>query len=160
MSRTPVIQWPEFQHETLLLVEDNDDDVFIMRAAWRKSGISNRLETVRDGEEAVQYLSGSGAWGERAKFPLPTVILLDLNLPKKSGLEVLQWVREQKGLKHISVQILTASTRAEDVQRAFELGVNDYLVKPSKIESLVEMLKAWQAFAQFKAFPGAPGGKV
>ncbi|MDB6034359.1 MAG: response regulator with CheY-like receiver domain and winged-helix DNA-binding domain [Verrucomicrobiales bacterium] len=156
MASHAVIQWSEFQQEAILLVEDNEDDVVIMQAAFRKAKIPNRLEIARDGEEALNYLSGMGKWADRNTYPLPVVILLDLNMPKKGGLEVLDWVRQQTTLRHVTVQVLTASSREEDVCRAFQLGANDYLVKPSRIETLVEMLKAWQSFTQFKVFPATP----
>jgi CheY-like chemotaxis protein len=80
-------------------------------------------------------------------------MFLDLNMPKKNGFEVLQWLRQQPGLKRITVNILSASSRGEDVTRAFDCGANVYLVKPSKIEALVEMLKTWRSLGRFSVFP-------
>jgi CheY-like chemotaxis protein len=74
-------------------------------------------------------------------------------MPKKNGFEVLEWLRQQPALKRITVHILTASTRKEDIDRAFDLGVNGYLIQPSRVEALVDMLKAWHTLAQSSAFP-------
>jgi CheY-like chemotaxis protein len=142
-----------FDRRTILLVEDNEDDVFIMQTAWRKAELANPLQVVSDGEEAISYLRGDGVYGDRRKHALPVVIFLDLNMPKKNGFEVLQWLRQQPGLKGITVNILSASSRGEDVTHAFDCGANVYLVKPSKIEALVEMLKAWRSLGRFSVFP-------
>jgi len=142
-----------FDRRTILLVEDNEDDVFIMQTAWRKAEVPNPLQVVGDGEEAISYLKGDGDYGDRRKHPLPIVMFLDLNMPRKNGYEVLQWLRQQTGLKRIIVNILSASSRGEDVERAFDCGANVYLVKPSKIEALVEMLKTWRSLGRFSVFP-------
>jgi CheY-like chemotaxis protein len=138
----------------ILLVEDNEDDVFIMQSAWRKAEVSNPLQVVSDGDEAVSYLSGEGQYADRQKYPLPVVIFLDLNMPKRNGFEVLQWLRAEDALKRIVVNILSASSRREDVAHAFDCGANAYLVKPSRVDGLIEMLRAWHCLGQFSAFPG------
>ena len=142
-----------FNRQTILLVEDNEDDVFIMQTAWRKAEVPNPLQVVGDGEEAISYLRGDQNFADRQKHPLPVVVFLDLNMPRKNGFEVLQWLRQQSGLKRIMVNILSASSRGEDVERAFDSGANVYFVKPSKVEGLVEMLKAWHELSRFNAFP-------
>jgi CheY-like chemotaxis protein len=142
-----------FNRQTVLLVEDNDDDVFLMQSMFRKSGIPNPLEIATDGEQAIAYLKGEGTYGDRQKYPQPVIVLLDLNMPRKSGLEVLEWIRRQNSLRRLTVHILSASDRSVDVERAFDLGANAYIVKPGRIQALVEMLKAWHTFAQFSVFP-------
>ena len=142
-----------FDRQTILIAEDNEDDVFIMQTAWRKAELPNPLQVVTDGEEAISYFKGNGNYGDRGKHPLPVVIFLDLNMPRKNGFEVLQWLRQQSGLKRIIVNILSASSRGEDVRQAFDCGANVYLVKPSKIEALVEMLKTWRSLGRFSVFP-------
>jgi CheY-like chemotaxis protein len=142
-----------FNRHTILLVEDNEDDVFIMQSAWRKADIPNPLQSVLDGELAISHLSGEGPYSDRARYPLPIVILLDLNMPKKNGFEVLEWLRQHPRLRRLTVHILTASTRKEDIDRAFDRGANGYLIKPSRVEALVDMLKAWHTLAQSSAFP-------
>lgn len=142
-----------FDEQTILLVEDNDDDVFIMQSAFRKASIPNPLKVAVDGEEALDYLKGKGRFQDRREFPIPAVILLDLNMPKKNGLEVLAWIRGHPSFRKITVHMLTASGRTGDVDRAAELGANAYLVKPSRIDELVEMIKAWHRLCRFAAFP-------
>lgn len=155
MESDTVIIGPPFGRQTILLVDDNPDDVFIMRNAFKKAEVSNPLQTVGDGEEAVSYLKGEGIYVDRRVHPFPIVMFLDLNMPRKNGLEVLAWIREQNEprLKHLTVHILTASTRLADVDRAFELGANSYLVKPSRVEDLLQLIRAWHCLTRFSGFP-------
>jgi len=134
-------------------VEDNEDDVLIMQRAFRKAEVPNPLQVVGDGEQAMFYLKGEAPYTDRQRFPLPLVILLDLNMPRKNGFEFLQWLRQEPGLKQLTVHILTASNRREDVERAFACGTNSYVVKPSRVEALVEMVKSWHSFSRCQAFP-------
>src|SRR3989442_6456219 len=117
--------------QTILLVDDSENDREIMRVAFKKANFSNPLQEVHNGEEAIAYLKGEDVYTDRNKFPLPAVMLLDLNMPMKNGFDLLSWVRTQPALKRLSIVILTASTRMEDVERAFDLGANSFLVKPS-----------------------------
>ena len=142
---------PDFERQTILLAEDNDDDVLIMRSAFERAAIANPLQVVNDGEQVLEYLAGQGAYADRSQFPLPIILLLDLKMPKQGGLEALEWLRQQPTFKCLTVHILTASSRAADVQRAGELGANAYLIKPSRFNDLVEMLKAWHTLAKFQA---------
>ena len=158
MEPIPIIDGPAFDRQTILLVEDNEDDVFMMRRTFQKAGVPNPLQVVADGEQAMAYLKGLGAFSDRQAYPLPLLILLDLNMPKKSGLEVLAWLRQQPGLRRITVHVLTASTRTADVLQALELGANAYIVKPSRIETLANLLNLWHAFGRYQAFPAATGG--
>jgi len=153
MDRDSIIDGKMFNQHTVLLVENNDDEVFIMQSVFKKSGVPNPLQVVPDGEKALDYLKGEGAYADRQKYPLPVLILLDLSMPKKNGMEVLQWIREQPRLKRTSVYILTASSRSADVEQAFDLGANAYIIKPSKVGALLELVKAWHSLAQFNVFP-------
>ncbi len=132
--------------DTILAVEDDPGDVFMLERAVKRAGIANPLVVVRDGEAAVEYLAGNGIYADREKYPLPTVMLLDLKLPRRSGLEVLAWLRDQPGLKRLRVVVLTSSRESPDVNRAYELGVSSYLVKPVDMASLVERLAALNLF--------------
>jgi len=145
-----------FGQRTILLVDDNQDDVFIMRTVFRKVGISNPVQVLTNGEEAIHYLSGEGEFADRERFPLPAVVLLDLNMPRVNGFEVLKWIRWQPGLKRLIVEVLTASSRPGDVERAFDAGANSYLVKPSRMEELIEIMTAWHQLMNFRAFPVFP----
>jgi len=119
----------------ILLVEDNEDDVVIIRRAIEKRGIRNRLYVVPDGEEALNFLRKEGKFRDA---PRPGLVLLDLKMPKTDGFEVLKQVKNDNDLKIIPIVILTSSGRAEDVRRAYTLGCNSYLVKPEKFEKLTE----------------------
>lgn len=127
---------------TLLLVEDDPNDVMLFRRAKDKSNLVNPLQVVEDGEAAIAYLSGQGQYADRNRYPLPALVLLDLKLPRKSGLEVLAWLRQQPGLQRLPVVVLTSSRESLDVARAYDLGANSYLVKPVAFDSLLEMVKA------------------
>jgi CheY-like chemotaxis protein len=126
----------------ILLVEDDPDDVFFMEQAFKKNGESDALRVVRDGEEAVSYLQGEGAHADRSLHPMPSLILLDLKLPRKSGLEVLEWCRRHPATRRIPVIVLTASQADADINRAYELGANSYLVKPIDSGAQQEMVRA------------------
>jgi CheY-like chemotaxis protein len=121
----------------MLLVEDNPDDVFLMQAALEKAGIDNPLHTVADAETAIDYLSGTGAFADRDAYPLPAVLFLDLKLPRKSGHDVLAWMRKQDHLKGVVVLVLTGSDDLSDVNKSYALGANGYLRKPPTPDQLV-----------------------
>jgi CheY-like chemotaxis protein len=115
----------------ILYVEDEADDVFFMRTAFRRLGMETSFEAVEDGGRAISYLSGQPPFDDRERHPLPVCLLLDLNLPVRSGFEVLAWLREQPGLKELPVVIFSSSGRLEDRERAQQLGTTDYLLKPT-----------------------------
>lgn len=127
---------------TILLVEDDENDRLLIERAFDKGRIANPIKAVTNGEDAVSYLAGTGAFADRQQFPLPVLMLLDLKLPRKSGLEVLAWVREQSGLKRLPVVVLTSSRETIDINRAYDLGANSYLVKPVGFENLFELAKS------------------
>jgi CheY-like chemotaxis protein len=124
----------------ILLVEDSPDDATLIRRAFQKTNLMNPIQLVEDGEEAIAYLSGAGPFADRGRFPLPALVMLDIKLPRRSGLEVLEWVRSAPGLKRLPVVMLTSSREQIDVNRAYDLGVNSYLTKPVAFEALVEMV--------------------
>jgi CheY-like chemotaxis protein len=126
----------------ILLVEDDPDDVFFLQDAFAGNKMAEALRVVRDGDEAVAYLLGQAAYAERQAYPLPSLILLDLKLPRKSGLEVLEWCRKQPGLKRIPIIVLTSSQSNSDVAQAYDLGANSYLVKPIDAAAQLELVKA------------------
>ncbi len=138
--------------KTILLVDDCENDIFILRAAFKKAGSSFPLQEVHNGEEAVSYLGGKGAYGDRARFPLPTIMLLDLKMPRMNGFEVLGWVRAQPGLKRMAIIIMTASMRRDDIERAFDLGATSFLVKPSSLEALAAMMRCLSDWVHISHF--------
>src|SRR5512141_736683 len=91
----------------ILLVDDNPHDVVLLRLAFRRVGIIDPIKLVKDGTEAVRYLKGEGFYGDRHAYPIPSLVLLDLNMPQTSGFEVLRWIREQAGLRHLTVVVMT-----------------------------------------------------
>lgn len=141
-----------FDHHAVLLADDSPDDTMLMRKAWRNAGLENPLIVVHDGEQALAYLNGHGPYGDRDKFPFPIAMFLDLKLPRVDGLDVLRAIRDVPDLRSLSVEVLSASARANDVEKALELGANSYLVKPSRFEALVGMLRAWQTLARGRMF--------
>ena len=142
---------------TILLVEDNEDDVFFMQRAIRACGIEHHVQVAEDGQVAIDYLSGTGQYKDRQKFPLPFLIFLDLKMPRRSGLDVLQWIRTQPHLKTMLVLILTTSREDSDVQRAYELGVNSFLVKPMDFEDYTSLSRTvagfWLERSEAPTFP-------
>lgn len=127
---------------TILMVEDDPNDILLTQRAFMQASLVNPLRIVRDGEEAIQYLGGREAYADRSRYPLPSLILLDLKLPKKSGLEVLEFLRAQPSLKQTPVIVLTSSQESADIERAYGLGANSYLLKPVGFDGLLEMVKA------------------
>src|SRR5215467_13345807 len=112
---------------TILLVEDEPDDVMNIQRAFRKAKLANPLQVVNDGDSAVAYLNGDPPYNDRTRYPLPTLALLDLKLPRRSGLEVLAWMRKQPHLKRLPVVILTSSSERADINSAYDEYVNSYL---------------------------------
>lgn len=127
---------------TILMVEDDPNDILLTQRAFMQASLVNPLRIVRDGEEAIHYLGGRESYADRSRYPLPSLILLDLKLPKKSGLEVLEFLRAQPSLKQTPVIILTSSQESADIERAYALGANSYLLKPVGFDGLLDMVKA------------------
>lgn len=130
----------------ILLVEDDYNDVLLIQRAFRKAGMRLSISTVSDGDEAIAYLTQTGQYSDRERYPLPDLILLDLKLPRRSGLEVLEWLRQQPQLKRLLVVILTASQESSDLERAYDLGTNSYLVKPLDFKELVKLVELIDAY--------------
>lgn len=136
----------EITRTTILLAEDDQNDVMLIKRAFSKSHVINPIACVENGEEAVAYLAGQGDYADRERHPLPFMMLLDLKLPRLSGHEVLKWVREQPGLKRLPVVVLTSSREPSDINRAYEIGANSYLVKPVVFEEFSTLLKQLQVY--------------
>ena len=131
---------------TVLLAEDEEDDVFLMQRALAKQGTSVRMEVVNDGDEVLRYLSGDGCYADRSTFPLPTLLLLDIKMPRKTGLEVLEWLKGRAGLEDIPAVILTSSLVGADIERARALGAKGYLVKEVRSEGLRRLFSEPELF--------------
>jgi CheY-like chemotaxis protein len=130
----------------ILLVEDREDDILLVRKAFGRGGIDNPLQIVRDGDEAIHYLEGAGPYSNRAEYPLPDLILLDLKLPTVDGFEVVRWIRRQPTFGSIPVVVLTSSDAIRDVNRAYALGANSFLVKPLDFDNFIETAKVLKSY--------------
>lgn len=130
----------------ILLVEDDENDAFFFERAARKAGVENPLRIARDGREAVDYLAGKNFFADRVKHPLPGLVVLDINLPHYTGLEILRWIREQAGLRTLPVIILSSSSSEKDVREGYACGANSYLVKPGNPEEMVHLLQALKTY--------------
>lgn len=139
----------------VLYAEDEENDVFLMERAFAHARVPNPLCTVKDGAAAIRYLSGDGEFADREKFPLPCLLLLDLNLPRHSGLEILEWAREQPEFSELPVVMLTSSTQHRDLDAAYTLGANGYLVKPPSAERLFDLVSSLRD----ACLAGAPAGQ-
>ena len=127
--------------KNILVAEDDPNDAFLLKRAFAREGVKVSLRFAQDGQEAVDYLTGENGFNDRQEHPLPDLLLLDLKMPKLNGFEVLQWVRRQPGLNRMLVVMLTSSGEMEDINRAYDLGANSYLVKPTNHEDLSHIAK-------------------
>jgi CheY-like chemotaxis protein len=130
------------EEAVILIAEDSEDDIALIRLAFQKSKLINPVQFVRNGEEAIAYLKGEGLYANRVEYPLPCLVLLDLKMPRKNGLEVLEWIRGQPGLNALRVVVLTTSQEIRDVNQAYQLGANSFLVKPTDLHDFVAMTRA------------------
>jgi CheY-like chemotaxis protein len=129
---------------TILQVEDDPNDVFLFEYAMRKAGVMNPIQVTSDGQQAIDYLAGTGRFADRKIFPLPCLILLDLKLPRVPGLDVLKWIRQQPARR--VVIMMSASEDDTDIAAAYRLGANGYLVKPAEAVKFQDMVKAIKDF--------------
>ena len=131
----------------VLLVEDDPADVRLIQRAFRKLQPNVPMSRLTNGDEAVAYLSGDGPYENRVAHPVPCVVLLDIKLPRRSGFEVLDWLRKQKSpLRRLPVVMLTSSKHSIDVNRAYDLGANSYLAKPETLAGLDELASQFEAY--------------
>jgi CheY-like chemotaxis protein len=124
----------------VLYVEDDDSDVLLMRRAWKKVDVQNPLQVVTDGQDALRYLSGEEQYANRGDHPMPCLVLLDLKMPKVTGLEVLRWIRSQPALVGLRVVVLSSSNYPADINAAHGLRVDAYLIKPGTFDEWVAMV--------------------
>lgn len=131
---------------TILVIEDNPDDATLLRRAFTKSKVLNPVHFLRTAEEGVAYLTGAGKYENRSEFPLPSLILLDLKLPGMSGHGFLAWLRAKEGLRSIRVVVLSSSDEMRDVNLAYQLGANSFLIKPADFDRFVEISQALNGY--------------
>ena len=147
------------ENKTILLVEDHEDDISLLRNAFKEAGL-NGLQVVKNGDQAIDYLEGDGRYLDRQLFPCPALILLDLKMPGRNGFEVVEWVRAHGGLKRMPIIVLTDSANADDVNRAYDMGINSYLIKPIELREIARLVRAfveyWLIFSKHPTYPIVP----
>ena len=126
---------------TILLVEDEENDAKLVQMAFKKNNIVNPVQWARDGLEAIAYLNGDGAYADRNQHPFPEVLILDLKMPRMGGLELLTWIREHPEFRVIPTIIMTSSRQHSEIEKAYNLGANTYMIKPSSFEELAKNVK-------------------
>jgi CheY-like chemotaxis protein len=128
---------------TVLLVEDDLNDIFLVKRAFRTAHIPSPLQVVTDGEEAINYLRGEGKYADRQAHPLPKLVVMDIKMPRRSGFEVLEWVKGNgRPLRRIPIIIVSSSDNPEDINRAYELGANAYMVKPMNYRAVEHLFES------------------
>lgn len=130
----------------ILLAEDDSNDVLLIQRAFKKSGLTYPLKTVSDGSECIDYLSGKDQYADRALYPEPYLLILDLKMPIIDGFGVLQWARQHPQWKRLLIVVLTSSDCQQDVDRAYELGANSYLLKPVSFEEMLQLVKRFEIY--------------
>src|SRR5215831_10177473 len=144
-------------NKIILLVEDDPNDILLIQRAFQKAGLHNSLQVVRNGDQALEYLNGENSYADRERFPLPFLVLLDLKMPGTDGFEVLTWARSSPGLKRLLIVVLTSSNLQADVDKAYELGANSYLVKPVEFDDMVNLIQRFEAYwTEINRTPSAP----
>lgn len=132
--------------DCILYADDDINDAFFMQYAFTDAGIFNRLQIITDGQAAINYLAGVGSFSDRLRYPLPCLALLDLKMPRKTGLEVLAWIRAQPRFCCLPVIVFTASANPADMEKAGRLGANSFVVKPISVAERSEFARAIRAF--------------
>jgi CheY-like chemotaxis protein len=133
----------------ILIAEDDENDVCLIKRAFHQARFENPLRFVVNGEEAIAYLKGDSEYADREINPAPALVLLDLKMPRKDGFDVLGWIREQPELNHLPVVVLTSSQESCDINRAYSLGANSYMVKPASFTRLVDMMNRLREYCAF-----------
>jgi CheY-like chemotaxis protein len=132
--------------KAILVADDSSDDIFLLKRAFLNAGINVPMHFVKDGQEAVDYLAGEDGYEDRTAHPMPLLMLLDLKMPKLDGFDVLRWLQKQPALRRLVVTVLTSSDEKRDVNRAYDLGANSYLKKPSSFDSYAEIAENLRAY--------------
>lgn len=127
--------------KAILVADDSAEDAFILRRAFEKAGTQVPLMFVKDGQELIHYLSGDEGYADRAAHPMPRLLLLDLKMPKMDGFDVLRWLQRQPELRRLVVTVLSSSDESRDVNLAYDLGANSYVVKPGSIDGYAKIVE-------------------
>jgi len=128
---------------TVLLVEDDLNDIFLVKRAFKMAHLPEPLQVVTDGQEAINYLKGTGKYADRQGYPLPKLIVMDIKMPRRTGFEVLEWVKgDGRPLRRIPIVIVSSSDNPADINRAYELGANAYMVKPVNFKAVEHLFES------------------
>lgn len=130
----------------ILMADDESNDVYLLKRAFRDANITNPLLAVHDGQEVVDYLTGAGKFASRAQFPLPSLLILDLKMPRKSGMDVLEWIRSSDGFRCLPTIVFSSSAHPSDVEKAYALGANAFVTKPTGIEHRADFARMIKTF--------------
>lgn len=142
---------------SVLIAEDEDSDFFLLERALNQSGVALEIRRVRDGLEGLEYLSGKGAYANRSQFPIPQLLIIDLKMPRMTGLELLEWLRTHAEYRIIPTVVMSSSEQAADVRRAYELGANTYFLKPTDFKTLVDLCKNIGSYWRHSTKPKVAG---
>jgi CheY-like chemotaxis protein len=141
----------------ILIAEDNPQDILLIEYALQQGNIRCGFQVVNDGEQALAYLNGSEKYQDRQAYPIPSILLLDLNMPLLSGFEVLAWIRQQPDFHGLPVVVLSHSTEARDITRAYEMGATSFLTKPLQASELLSLVQALQGYFRVQQRSPIPG---
>ncbi len=126
--------------QTIVIVEDEEDDAFFLRRAIEKARLSNPIQLLENGDQAISYLRGDAEYADRVRYPVPVLLLLDLKLPGANGLEVLRWIRRDSPFPVLPVIVVTSSTLMSEIEAAYRSGANSCVIKPSDPEKLIQLI--------------------
>jgi CheY-like chemotaxis protein len=143
-------------HETILLVEDDENDALFIRRAFTKAGITNPVRWVDNGERAVAYLKGEGEYANREQNPFPRVVITDLKMPQMGGIQLLRWIADNPSCRVVPTIVFTSSTAQSDVNEAFQHGAGAYIVKPVDIRELERVAKIIADYWRLSLLPDLP----
>ena len=141
----PMHGMSEYGH--ILVAEDDPTDAYFFERAFRRAGLPVTLHFVRDGQEVLDYLQGEGQFADRTRYPLPQLLLLDLKMPRLDGFDVLEWVRKQPSMSGVLIVIFSSSEEPRDINRAYGLGANSYLVKPHSMAELTALVGQFKKYS-------------
>lgn len=141
---------------TVLHVDDDPNDSTLLQVACAKADVGFELLNVHEPHEVIEYLSGKGKYADRSQYQMPELVLLDMKMPRATGLDILKWIRRESPVRHLPVIVLSGSELTDDMQRAFADGANSYLVKPPNFDSLVKLVQ--HINAQLPSVAKHPGG--
>ena len=141
------------EQETILLVDDSENDHFMMRRAFKKAGFNNPLQEVHNGEQAMAYLQGEGIYSDREKFPMPSAVLLDLNMPRKDGRQALEEIKDDPVLCVIPVIVFTTSNAPDDLRQVYRLGASAYVLKPNGYPEYIDFARSFKNWLERISLP-------